>query len=55
VSANALSADQEMYKELVPRSIGVEPVIESQKPDAVDPFFTRKGALRKDEKIVLIQ
>ncbi len=53
VATKALSAVQQMHKELLSRSFDVKTVAEPEMPPAVDPFFTRKSALRKDEKIRL--
>jgi hypothetical protein len=53
VATNALSAVQQMHKELLSWSFDVKAVAEPEKPPGVDPLFTRKSALRKDEKIRL--
>lgn len=49
-STNALKALQGLHKELLSRSFDVKSSTEIKPPPPVDLLFTRKSALRKDEK-----
>jgi hypothetical protein len=49
----ALKAMYELHAEVTCRSMDGKGLNETPKPPAVDPLFTRKSALRKDEKIRL--
>ena len=49
-STNALKALQVLHKELLSRSFDVKSSAEIKPPPPVDLLFTRKSALRKDEK-----
>ena len=46
---NTLAATQELYSEVLGRSIGVTGT-PAPKPPPLDPFFTRRGKPRKYEK-----
>ena len=49
----ALKAMYELHTEVTCRSMDGKGLNDAPKPSAVDPLFTRKGALRKNEKIRL--
>jgi hypothetical protein len=49
----ALKAMYELHADVTCRSMDGKGLNDTPKPSAVDPLFTRKSALRKDEKIRL--